>query len=452
MNNVINYPTIPTEIVVHLGAPDEAAKNISIPFIDYIKNVASSEIYPTWPDAAIEANILAQISFALNRIYNEWYPSRGYSFDITSLPAYDQSYIEDRQVFDAVSRKVDDLFNNYAYRRGQIQPLNAIYCDGKSTTCEGLSQWGTVSLANQNKTPLEILRHYYGDDIEIFENAPTGELIGVYPGYPIELGNAGDKVRVIQRELNRISNNYPAIPKIPKINGVFGTYTEDSEKKFQEIFNLKVTGIVDYATWYKIKYVYNAVKRVNDIYSEGILEEEEIFDYGNSLKYSDVGLGVEVLHYVLRAIAYFDPDLPTLKLNSVYNDNTKTMVINFQNKYALPATGEVDATTWNKIVEVYEGIIKNLPSKYAKYEDEFFQGRLLALGMEGEDVRIIQKFLLKICQKFKNIPGVRVSGIFDDIMERSVKKLQSIFDEEVTGVIDPVTWYNIVEYSKKDSI
>ena len=226
MNNVINYPTIPTEIVVHLGAPDEAAKNISIPFIDYIKNVASSEIYPTWPDAAIEANILAQISFALNRIYNEWYPSRGYSFDITSLPAYDQSYIEDRQVFDAVSRKVDDLFNNYAYRRGQIQPLNAIYCDGKSTTCEGLSQWGTVSLAN--------------------------------PGYPIELGNAGDKVRVIQRELNRISNNYPAIPKIPKINGVFGTYTEDSVKKFQEIFNLKVTGIVDYATWYKIKYVYNA--------------------------------------------------------------------------------------------------------------------------------------------------------------------------------------------------
>ena len=367
MNNVINYPTIPTEIVVHLGAPDEAAKNISIPFIDYIKNVASSEIYPTWPDAAIEANILAQISFALNRIYNEWYPSRGYSFDITSLPAYDQSYIEDRQVFDAVSRKVDDLFNNYAYRRGQIQPLNAIYCDGKSTACEGLSQWGTVSLANQNKTPLEILRHYYGDDIEIFENAPTGELIGVYPGYPIELGNAGDKVRVIQRELNRISNNYPAIPKIPKINGVFGTYTEDSVKKFQEIFNLKVTGIVDYATWYKIKYVYNAVKRVNDIYSEGILEEEEIFDYGNSLKYSDVGLGVEVLHYVLRAIAYFDPDLPTLKLNSVYNDNTKTMVINFQNKYALPATGEVDATTWNKIVEVYEGIIKNLPSKYAKY-------------------------------------------------------------------------------------
>lgn len=141
MSNV-NYPTIPTEIVVHLGAPNEASKNISISFIDYIKNVASNEIYPTWPESAIEANILAQISFVLNRIYNEWYPSRGYTFDITSLPSYDQSFTEDRQIFDIISRKVDEIFNNYIYREGQIQPLNAVYCDGKKTTCNGLSQWG----------------------------------------------------------------------------------------------------------------------------------------------------------------------------------------------------------------------------------------------------------------------------------------------------------------------
>ena len=266
-HNIINYPTIPTEIVVHLGSPTEAAKDISISFIDYIKNVASSEIYPTWPDSAIEANILAQISFALNRIYNEWYPSRGYSYDITSLPAYDQTFIEDREIFDSISKKVDQLFNNYIYREGQIQPLNAIYCDGRNTKCNGLSQWGSVDLAKQNKTPLDILKYYYGNDVRIFENAPTGELIGTYPGYPIELGNAGDKVRVIQRELNRISNNYPAIPKIPRINGVFGKYTEDAVKEFQKIFNLNPTGIVDYSTWYKIKYIYNAVKRVNDIYS-----------------------------------------------------------------------------------------------------------------------------------------------------------------------------------------
>lgn len=452
MSTIVNYPTIPTEIVVHLGAPNEAAKNISIPFVDYIKNVASSEIYPNWPDSAIEANILAQISFALNRIYNEWYPSRGYAFDITSLPAYDQAFSEDREIFDSISKKVDSIFNNYIYRDGQIQPLNAIYCDGRVTTCDGLSQWGSVALAKQNKTPLEILRYYYGNDINIFEDAPTGELIGAYPGYPIELGNAGDKVRVIQRELNRISNNYPAIPKIPRINGVFGKYTEDAVKEFQKIFNLNSTGIVDYSTWYKIKYIYNAVKRVNDIYSEGIKEEEELFDYGNKLSYSDVGIGVQVLHYVLSAIAFFDPDLPSLKLNNVFNDNTRAMVINFQNKYNLPATGEVDATTWNKIVEVYEKIIANIPEKYAQYSDEFFQGRVLALGMTGDDVKIIQRFLLEICQKFKNIPGVKVSGIFDDLTERSVKKIQSLSDLEETGVIDPVTWFNIVEYSKKTSI
>ncbi len=449
MNGVINYPTIPTEIVVHLGAPDEAAENLSLPFVDYIKNVASNEIYPTWPDSAIEANILAQISFALNRIYNEWYPSKGYTFDITSLPEYDQSFVKNRQVFDTISKKVDQIFNNYVYRTGQIQPLNAVYCDGKVTTCNGLSQWGSVSLARQNKTPLEILKYYYGNDVNIKENAPTGEVFGAYPGYPIELGNAGDKVRIIQRELNRISNNYPAIPKIPRVNGVFGVYTQNSVKKFQEIFNLNPTGIVDYSTWYKIKYIYNAVKRVNDIYSEGIGEEEAIYDYGNELKYSDVGLGVRVLHYVLLTIAYFDPDLPSLRLNSVFNDNTKAMVINFQKKYGLPATGVVDADTWNELVTVYRDTIHNIPEEYAQYEDELFQGRLLALGMSGDDVRIIQKFLLKICQQTGNIPGVRVSGIFDDLMEKSVMKIQSIFNQDTTGVIDPITWYNIVEYSKQ---
>ena len=449
MNGVINYPTIPTEIVVHLGAPDEAAENLSLPFVDYIKNVASNEIYPTWPDSAIEANILAQISFALNRIYNEWYPSKGYTFDITSLPAYDQSFVKNRQVFDTISKKVDQIFNNYVYRTGQIQPLNAVYCDGKVTTCNGLSQWGSVSLARQNKTPLEILKYYYGNDVNIKEDAPIGEVFGAYPGYPIELGNAGDKVRIIQRELNRISNNYPAIPKIPRVNGVFGVYTQNSVKKFQEIFNLNPTGIVDYSTWYKIKYIYNAVKRVNDIYSEGIGEEEAIYDYGNELKYSDVGLGVRVLHYVLLTIAYFDPDLPSLRLNSVFNDNTKAMVINVQNKYGLPATGVVDDDTWNELVTVYRDTIHNIPEEYAQYGDEFFQGRLLALGMSGDDVRIIQKFLLKICQQTGNIPGVRVSGIFDDLMEKSVMKIQSIFNQDTTGVIDPITWYNIVEYSKQ---
>ena len=234
LNNRVNYPTIPTNVVVHLGAPDEATRNISVPFTTYIKNVASNEIYPTWPDAAIEANILAIISFTLNRIYNEWYPSRGYSFDITSSPKYDQTFIEDKEYFDVISKKVDEIFNNYIYRQGQVQPLYALYCDGRVTTCDGLSQWGSVSLARQGKSALDILRYYYGNDIQIFRDAPVGEVSMTYPGYVLELGEPGDQVQIIQSELNRISDNYPAIPKITRVNGIYGIETENAVKKFNK--------------------------------------------------------------------------------------------------------------------------------------------------------------------------------------------------------------------------
>ena len=159
---MINSPIIPTYITVHLGNPDDNARNITVPFIEYIKNVASGEIYPNWPIDAIKSNILAQISFALNRIYNEWYPSKGYDFDITNSPSYDQSFSENRQFFETVSLVVDDFFNDYLVRNGQVQPLFARYCDGRISTCDGLSQWGSVTLANQGKSPLEILRFYYG--------------------------------------------------------------------------------------------------------------------------------------------------------------------------------------------------------------------------------------------------------------------------------------------------
>lgn len=392
---------------------------------------------------------MAQISFALNRVYNEWYPSRGYSFDITSSPMYDQTYIEDSQVFDVISKKVDEIFNNYIYRSGQIQPLFAVYCDGRNTTCNGLSQWGSVDLAKQGKTPLQILRYYYGNDVNIFENAPTGELISAYPGYPLKLGDGGDTVRIIQNELNRIANNYPAIPKIPRINGVYGVNTENAVKKFQEVFGLNVTGIVDYSTWYRIKYIYNAVKRLSDIYSEGITEDEATFNYGNILEYGDTGPYVRILHYILSVVSFFDPELPLLEVNGIYNDNTKTMITNFQNKYNLQPTGIANLDTQYRLREVYINTINNIPKEYAIYKDEFFPGRVLAVGMTGTDVRQIQDFLLDICRKFGNIPGVRTSGIFDDLMERSVMKIQSETDIPVTGVIDPITWYNIVEYSKK---
>lgn len=448
-SNRVNYPVIPTNVVVHLGAPNEAARNISVPFTSYIKNVASSEIYPTWPDAAIEANILAIISFTLNRIYNEWYPSRGYSFDITSSPKYDQAYIEDKEYFDVISKKVDQVFNNYIYRKGQIQPLFAVYCDGKVTTCNGMSQWGTVSLARSGKTALEILRNYYGSDIEIFYDAPVGEVTQTYPGYVLELGEAGDQVKIIQSELNRISNNYPAIPKINKINGYYGIDTENAVKKFQEVFNINVTGKVDYSTWYKIKYIYSAVKRLNDLYSEGINESESIVTFSSRLEYGDTGLLVKGLHYYLNVIAFFDNDLPMLDVNGVYNDNTVNMVINFQNKYGLSPTGVVDAPTWTKIKEVYFNTLNNIPSEYVQYRDEFYPGRVMSIGFSGDDVLKLQNFLYQVCVKYKNIPGVKVTGIFDDLTEKSVLSLQRRFGIEESGVVGPTFWSDLVEYAKE---
>ncbi len=451
MNKRINYPSIPTNVVVHLGSPDEAARNISVPFNTYIKNVASNEIYPTWPNAAIEANILAIISFTLNRIYNEWYPSRGYSFDITSLPRYDQTFVEDKEYFDVISKKVDEIFNNYIYREGQIQPLFAVYCDGRVKTCDGLSQWGSVDLARKGRSTLDILKYYYGNDIKIFKEAPVGENSMTYPGYVLELGEAGDQVEIIQSELNRISINYPAIPKITKVNGIYGIETEDAVKKFQQVFNLNVTGKVDYSTWYKIKYIYNAVKRLNDLYSEGISEGESIVTFSSKLQYGDTGLYVKGLHYYLNVIAFFDPTLPLLDVNGVFNDNTKSMIINFQNRYDLPTTGVVDSKTWLKIKEVYDTTIKNIPSEYVQYRDEFYPGRVLSLGMTGSDVKMLQNYLYQICIKYKNIPGVKVTGVFDDLTEASVTSLQKRFDIDLSGVVGPTFWNKMIEYVKQNN-
>ena len=241
-----NLPVIPQQITVHLGAPgDSTARNVTVPFIDYIKNVASSEIYPTWPEDALRANIYAIISFALNRIYTEWYPSRGYNFDITNTTQYDQAFVPDRDIFENISRIVDDIFNDYVVRQGNIEPLFTQFCNGTTSTCAGLSQWGTVSLANEGLTPFRILQNYYGDNIGIVENAPIVNLEESYPGEPLKLGDSGNNVKIIQTELNRIARNYPAIPKIAEENGIFGVDTENAVKKFQEIFNLEQTGTVN---------------------------------------------------------------------------------------------------------------------------------------------------------------------------------------------------------------
>lgn len=260
---VLDRVVVPEFIVVHNGNPnDNSAENFWVPYKDYIKNVASSEIFSTWPDAAITANILAINSFTLNRVYTEWYRSRGKNFTITNSTQFDQFFVYGRNIFDSINTLVDELFTTYIKRPNQRQPLFTQYCDGKRVTCPNwLSQWGTVELAEQGYSAIQILRYYYGNDIYL-ENAEKVSGVPVsYPGYPLELGSRGEEVRIIQNQLNSISKNYPAIIKI-KADGIFGKQTQIAVETFQEIFNMPVSGIVNFSTWYEISKVFTAVERL----------------------------------------------------------------------------------------------------------------------------------------------------------------------------------------------
>ena len=225
----VGEPFIPRDITVHLGRPEETANNVTVSFPDYIKNVVSSEIYPTWPENAIRANIYVIVSFALNRVYTEWYRSRGYPFDITNSTQFDQKYIYGREIFENVGQLVDELFNSYVRRQGNVEPLFTAFCNGTTVTCDGLSQWGTVPLAQQGMTPYEILTTFYGSDIDIVTNVPVMTNTPSYPGFDLRLGLSDDPVRTIQVQLNRISRNYPAIPKIGEAAGDFDYITQDAE-------------------------------------------------------------------------------------------------------------------------------------------------------------------------------------------------------------------------------
>ena len=445
----IRYPIVPNNITVHLGAPNANARDITVPFTEYIANVASSELYPTWPKNALIANIYAITSFALNRVYNEWYRSKGYNYDITNSPAYDQTYIENRSIYENISDIVDDIFNNYLVKQGQVQPLYAVYCDGRKTTCNGLSQWGSVTLANQGKTPLQIIQNYYGNDTYIKYDAPVGEVKEGYPGYNLEIGSAGNPVLAIQRDLRRIRKNYPAIPTISNTVGLYDEETADAVKKFQEIFSFPVTGVVNKATWYKIKYIYNSVKKLSDIYSEGLSKEEATFLYEDELNYGDTGIEVEFIHYYLDAIAFLDRDIPRLKTNSIYNNNSISMVKAFQKKYNLPVTGVFSYADWKVLKNAYDNILKSYPTEYQTYIDELYPDYFLTKGLSNNDVKRLQMFLYEICIYDHSIPGVKVNGIFDDLTEKSIKKIQQEYGFEENGIVGPLLWKKIVELSKR---
>lgn len=357
---VLRQVAIPNPITVHLGAPSASAYNVQVSFSDYVKNVASCEIYPTWPTNALRANIYVIMTFALNRIYTEWYRSQGFDFDITNNTAYDQYYVPGHPIYDSISRVVDELFGAYVRRQGQTAPYFTSFCNGTTATCAGLSQWGTVSLANQGYAPLQILRYYYPNDIEIATTNIVTNATSSYPGTALRLGSSGLDVQTIQTYLNRIRRNYPAIPAITDPAGTFGQSTRAAVMKFQSIFNLTSDGIVGKSTWYKLSYIYTAVTRLAELDSEGTSLGVGTVPPNVVLRQGSRGQDVVTLQFMLSVISEFYPVIPAAAQDGIFGSGTRASVVAFQQTMNLNPDGIVGPQTWQALYNVYLGIGQNV--------------------------------------------------------------------------------------------
>ena len=438
-------PTIPEKIVVHLGAPDSNAPNVTETFADYIKNVASSEIYPTWPEAALRANILAQISVALNRVYTGFYRNQGKDFDITNSPAYDQTYVYQRDIYENISEIVDEIIDSYIRREGSVEPLFAEFCDGIEIRCNGLYQWGSVELANNGASYRDILRSYYGNDIEIVTGAPMESPSPTAPVSPLKIGDSGRNVELMQIRLNRISKNYPGIPKIYPTDGFFDQSTEDAVRKFQEVFNLVPDGIIGTATWNSINFIYNAVKNLYSINSEGLTVSELETTYENELKLGDLSRNVYVLQYYLSYISLFYPTVTQPATDGDFGPGTEASVKSYQKTFGLPQTGIVNEETWNSIESTYYEILSRFPYNFSEGLILPYPGRVLRNGVDGNDVRALQEYLNYISRTYTEIPKVTVDGSYGPTTANAVNKFVEIFDlPDNRGRVNAQVWNAII--------
>ena len=422
------YPKIPDKIVVHLGSPSSDAANVTESFSDYIKNVASSEVYPTWPQEALKANILAQISVALNRVYTEFYRSSGRDFDITDSPAYDQTYVYGRDIYSNISELVDEVFNSYIRREGVLEPLFAQFCDGIEVQCDGLSQWGSVELAKQGLGYLDILKRYYGDNIELVTDVPVESISESAPLADLREGDQGRDVELVQIKLNRISENFPGIPKIDNVDAFFDVSTTRAVEKFQEIFDLKVDGIVGKATWYKIQFIYNAVKELYALNSEGLRLSELQTRFEDTLKLGDRSPGVITVQYYLAYIALFIATVTAPAVDGVFGEGTQEAVRSFQRTYGLSESGVVDRVTWDRIERVYRDILAAMPYEYSPGSILPFPGRVLREGIVGNDVRALQEYLNYISDTYTQIPKIAADGVYGSGTADAVAAFKRIFD------------------------
>ena len=439
---VLQRVVIPETVTVHLGRPDASRQNVTVPFRTYLKSVAASEIYPTWPEQALRANIHCQISFILNRIYTEWYRSRGYNFDITNSTSFDQKYIHNRATFESTDRIVDEIFNTYVTRQFNREPYFTEYCDGKQVTCNGLKQWGTVDLANRGMNALEILRYYYGDDIQINETDYISSVNSSYPGYALRRGSTGENVRIIQAQLNRISDNYPAIGK-QTVDGVFGTSTENAVKTFQRIFNLTSDGVVGKSTWYKISYIYVAVKKLAELTSEGESIQDGAYP-GRPVRQGDRGLNVTIVQFYLNQAAQYVSTVSPVTLDGVFGSGTRQQVINFQRYYNLTADGVVGQLTWEKMYRLFLSIRDGVDTPaQTPPASAAYPGSPLRIGSSGGNVSRVQNWLNDIGRVYGQIPSLTVDGRYGPVTQSAVIVFQQVFNLSADGVVGPTTWNRI---------
>ena len=438
---VLDKVIIPKNITVHLGKPAASARNVTVSFRDYIANVASSEVYPTWPEQALRANIHCQISLALNRIYTEWYPSKGYTFNITNSTSYDQYYVHGRTVFDVMVKITDDIFNTYLRKRGTVNPYYSEYCDGKSVTCPGLKQWGTVTLANQGRTALQILRYYYGSDIEIVRTNNIQSIPQSYPGSPIRQGDSGTAVFTLQRQLNRITKDYPFLGKLT-VDGVFGAKMTATVRAFQKQFNLTADGVVGRQTWYKISYIYVSVKDLAELTSEGEVSSGTLSDGtwgGTVLRTGSTGSAVEQLQFWLNTLAQYESSIPSLTVDGVYGTGTANAVRAFQRKYGLTVDGVVGRATWTEVYDQFRSIQSDNGTPNA------YPGTALREGSSGQNVRLVQ-FWLKIARTvYSSLSNVTVDGRFGSATAAAVRRFQTYFGLTSDGVVGRTTWNKLYE-------
>ena len=394
-----------------------------------------------WPEQALRANIHCQISLALNRIYTEWYPSKGYTFNITNSTSYDQYYVHGRTVFDVMVRITDDIFNTYIRKTGTVNPYYSEYCDGKSVTCPGLKQWGTVTLANQGRNALQILKYYYGNDIEIIRTSNIQSIPQSYPGSPIRQGDSGTAVFTLQRQLNRITKDYPFLGLLT-VDGVFGAKMAATVRAFQKQFNLTADGVVGRQAWYKISYIYVSVKDLAELTSEGEVSSGTLSDGtwgGTVLRTGSTGSAVEQLQFWLNTLAQYESSIPSLTVDGVYGTGTANTVRAFQRKYGLTVDGVVGRTTWTEVYDQFRSIQSDNGTPNA------YPGTALREGSSGQNVRLVQ-FWLKIARTvYTSLANVTVDGKFGSATAAAVRRFQSYFGLTSDGVVGRITWNKLYE-------